>query len=180
MAATAGNPFWDFTLALYGRPGVAPALIGLQDRLGLDVNMVLYCCWAATTGHALSVDNLKAVEAVAEPWQAEVVRPLRALRRRLKGGFGDLPAAAVEAYRKRINALEIDGERMAQDAMAGLIAAASDGADESVAQRVATNLRAYLHVRGATPGAADRSDLNVVLRACCPEPGPDSVNFDVV
>lgn len=180
MAEPSGNRFWDFTLALYGRPGVAPALVRLQDRLGLDVNMLLYCCWAATTGHGLSVADLKAVEAVTEPWQAEVVRPLRALRRRLKGGFGDLPAAAVEAYRKRINALEIDGERMAQDAMAGLISAAAASADASVAQRVATNVRAYLHLRGATPGAPDRSDLNLVLRACCPEQGPDSVNFDVV
>ena len=50
-----------------------------------------------------------------------MVRPLRALRRRLKGGFGGLPADRVEAYRKRLNELEIDGERIAQEAMSALL-----------------------------------------------------------
>ena len=78
--SAAAESFWDFSLALYGRPGVAPALIGLQDRRGLDVNMLLYCCWAGIERSALSRDELTAVEALAEPWQAEVVRPLRALQ----------------------------------------------------------------------------------------------------
>ena len=62
--------------------------------------------------------DLKAVEAVAEPWQARSIRPLRALRRRLKGGFGAMPADRVEAYRKGFSELEIEGEHIAQNAMA--------------------------------------------------------------
>src|SRR5215813_13964122 len=109
--------FWAFSLGLYGKPGVASALIALQDRLGLDVNMLLYCCWAGAEGRRLSREDLKAVEAVADPWQSEVVRPLRALRRRLKGGFGAMPAERVQAYRKRVNELEIEGEHIVQNAM---------------------------------------------------------------
>jgi uncharacterized protein (TIGR02444 family) len=41
-AATVGAAFWRFSLALYARPGVAAALLGLQDRAGRDVNLVLY------------------------------------------------------------------------------------------------------------------------------------------
>src|SRR5215813_68363 len=115
--APGDGSFWTFTLALYGKPGVAPALIGLQDRLGLDVNMLLYCSWAGANLRLLSRDDLKAVEAVAEPWQSEVVRPLRALRRRLKGGFAPMPADRVESYRKRVNELEIEGEHIVQNAM---------------------------------------------------------------
>ena len=121
MTNPADSTFWSFTLGLYGKPGVAPALIGLQDRLGLDVNMLLYCCWAGADGRVLSRDDLKAVEAVAEPWQSEVVRPLRALRRRLKGGFGAMPTDRVQAYRKRVNELEIEGEHIAQNAMGGKV-----------------------------------------------------------
>lgn len=178
MAEPSGNPFWDFTLALYGRPGVAPALIGLQDRLGLDVNMLLFCCWAGAAGATLSAPDVAAVEAATEPWQAEIVRPLRALRRRLKGGFGSLPGDQVEAYRKRINALEIDGERMAQDAMAGVLRAMPAAPGPPAAGDIAANLKAYLRLRGARPAGADQADLTAVVRACCPDQSPDAISFD--
>lgn len=160
--------FWTFTLALYGKPGVAPALIGLQDRLGLDVNMLLYCCWTGADGRRLSREDLKAVEAVAESWQSEVVRPLRALRRRLKGGFPPMPADRVENYRKRVNELEIEGEHIVQNTMAqqprGERAAAA-----AAAIAVCANLQAYLKLRHAPVEAAERADLTTILRACCPD-----------
>jgi uncharacterized protein (TIGR02444 family) len=172
----ADRSFWAFSLALYDRPGVAPALIGLQDRLGLDVNMLLYCCWAGVEGSALSRDELTTVEALAEPWQGEVVRPLRALRRRLKGGFGGLPADRVEAYRKRLNELEIDGERIAQEAMSALLQHRHDDGGAAAA-RVAANLTAYLQLRKVAVGAAEQADLRTLLRACCPDASAAAVSF---
>jgi uncharacterized protein (TIGR02444 family) len=35
------GPHWRFSLAVYGRAGVPPACLKLQDNLGLDVNMLL-------------------------------------------------------------------------------------------------------------------------------------------
>jgi hypothetical protein len=35
------NPFWDFSLALYAKEGVADACLLLQDKLGYDVNLLL-------------------------------------------------------------------------------------------------------------------------------------------
>jgi uncharacterized protein (TIGR02444 family) len=168
MTATADGRVWSFTLALYGKPGVAPALIGLQDRLGLDVNMLLYCCWTGANGRLLSRDDVKAVEAVAEPWQSEIVRPLRALRRRLKGGFGAMPAERVEAYRKRVNELEIEGEHIAQNAMAQPPRGERRPGVGAVAA-VAANLAAYLKLRHAPVDDAERADLIAILRACCPD-----------
>lgn len=178
MAESSGNPFWDFTLSLYGRPGVAPALIGLQDRRGLDVNMLLFCCWAGTAGRVLSEVDLTAVETVAEPWQAEVVRPLRALRRRLKGGFGSFPPDQVETYRKRLNALEIDGERLAQDRMAASLGPPPAGSGAPAAADVAGNLQAYLRLRGVKPASSDHADLMAVLAACCPNQDCLGIRFD--
>jgi uncharacterized protein (TIGR02444 family) len=169
------NPFWSFSLALYGRPGVAPALIGLQDRLGLDVNMLLFCCWAGTVGRPLSADDIAAVEQVAEPWQAEIVRPLRAVRRRLKAGFAGLSAAAVEAYRKRVNELEIAGEQLAQDAMAGLLPATPTLPPS--AALIAGNLKAYLRVRRVVVGPAEEDDLTAVLQGCFPDASLEEVRF---
>ena len=111
--SAAAESFWDFSLALYGRPGVAPALIGLQDRLGLDVNMLLYCCWAGIERSALSRDELTTVEALAEPWQGSQVQAVcgiesrgfifgAALAQKLHAGFvplrkpGKLPPPLVE------------------------------------------------------------------------------------
>jgi len=175
MTAATDSTFWSFTLGLYGKPGVASALIGLQDRLGLDVNMLLYCCWAGADGRLLSREDLKAVEAVAESWQSEVVRPLRALRRRLKGGFGAMPAERVEAYRKRVNELEIEGEHIAQNAM-GQQQRGERQAGGSTAIRIAGNLKGYLKLRHAPADAAERADLTAILRACCPDAGADEIS----
>jgi uncharacterized protein (TIGR02444 family) len=175
MTAAVDNTFWSFTLGLYGKPGVAPALIGLQDRLGLDVNMLLYCCWAGTDGRLLTAADVKAVEAVAEPWQSEVVRPLRALRRRLKGGFGAMPADRVAAYRKRINELEVEGEHIAQNAMAQQPRGERQTGGSSAA-RIAANLKAYLRLRHAPVDAAERTDLTTILRACCPDAGAEEIS----
>ncbi len=175
MTAATDSTFWSFTLGLYGKPGVAPALIGLQDRLGLDVNMLLYCCWTGADGRLLSRDDLKAVEAVAEPWQSEVVRPLRALRRRLKGGFGAMPAERVQSYRKRVNELEIEGEHIAQNAM-GQPPRGERQAGASAAAAVAANLKAYLKLRHAPVDAPEHADLITILRACCADATADEIS----
>ena len=43
--AAAGEGFWRFSLAFYARPGVADALIALQDRAESEVNLVLFGLW---------------------------------------------------------------------------------------------------------------------------------------
>ena len=53
MAAEAHNPFWDFSLAVWGREAVEPACLDLQERHGLDVNLLLFCGWAGRRGRAL-------------------------------------------------------------------------------------------------------------------------------
>src|SRR5215212_8897734 len=80
-----GEAFWRFSLALYARPGVAKALIALQDRSGRDVNRMLFALWAgAVRGLALDAQALAAAEAAIAGLRRETVEPLRALRRRLK------------------------------------------------------------------------------------------------
>jgi uncharacterized protein (TIGR02444 family) len=160
---------WDFSLAVYGRPGVAPALIGLQDRLGLDVNMLLFCCWAAARGQRLAATDLAAVEAVCEPWQAEVVGPLRKLRRRLKEGFASLPADQVESYRKHVNDLEIEGERIAQTAMQAALLKIAPRPAATGPALAAGNLKAYVGRQRKSLAAGDRTALARVVGACFPE-----------
>src|ERR1700741_5560895 len=95
--------FWNFSLQLYGRPGVGPACIALQDGLGLDVNLLLYCCWHGRENRALSEKDIHRAIAASEGWQREVVQPLRAVRRRLKAGVAPVSAAAREAVWRKVN-----------------------------------------------------------------------------
>jgi len=170
MSTEAPQNFWNFSLGLYGKPGVAPALLSLQDALGLDVNMLVLCCWAGSQGRPLTPADLNAVVAVAEPWQAEVVVPLRALRRRLKGGFPPLPPDRVEAYRKGFSDLEIEGEHIAQEAMER----AMDSLPKSAPARAdaaltAANLRAYLAHQQKEIGATESAALKTILQGCFPD-----------
>jgi uncharacterized protein (TIGR02444 family) len=79
------NPFWEFSLALYRRPGVAGQCIELQDSLGLDVNLLLYACYAAACGVRLSASDIDTVESGIRHWRETTVRPLRKLRRHSTG-----------------------------------------------------------------------------------------------
>jgi uncharacterized protein (TIGR02444 family) len=111
-----GEAFWRFSLAFYARPGVAPALIALQDRDGLDVNVILYALWLGIArGHAMGAADLAAAEAAAAPLRDAVVVELRGLRRRLRAH----PDQDVQALRRRVQALEIAAERAVQERLAG-------------------------------------------------------------
>jgi len=104
----AGEALWRFSLALYARPGVAAALIAIQDRAGGDVNLILFGLWlGATRGRLLGAAELAAAEAAIAPINESGVAPLRRLRRQLKPA-GD---PALQALRRRIAGLEIAAER---------------------------------------------------------------------
>ena len=102
-----GNPFWDFSLALYGSPGVAEACLGLQDDAGLDVNLVLYACYLANQGLALNPAQAAAVDQCCSDWRDTVVQPVRALRRELKETAGHVSELLLAA--------ELAGERQQQN-----------------------------------------------------------------
>jgi uncharacterized protein (TIGR02444 family) len=174
-AGKPSNPFWEFSLALYGRPGVAPALLGLQDRRGVDVNLLLYCCWMGSGGQLLSQADLARAGDVGLVWQQEIVHPLRAARRRLKQGFPGLYEESVETLRRRLGDIEIEAERVAQDAMAGL--RPIGGTAGAAAATTAANLKTYLRMREIRIAAAEENDLLAILRGCFPGAALDELSF---
>lgn len=129
-SSLSGEAFWRFSLAFYARPGMADALIGLQDRAGLDVNLVLFAMWrGALHGQRLHASEMRAFEAAIAPLRREIVAPLRALRRRLKSE-GD---ADIQALRRRILGLELTAERATQSRLATIEAAPQSEADRCAA-----------------------------------------------
>ncbi|WP_036270946.1 TIGR02444 family protein [Methylobacterium sp. WSM2598] len=112
------EPLWTFALALYGRPGAAPACLALQDEAGADVPLVLHLLWCAATGRTLDAAAIAATDAALAPWRDAVVAPLRRVRRAMKAPL--LPAPGAEALRERVKAAEIEAERLALRALAAL------------------------------------------------------------
>ena len=165
------NPFWDYALELYRREGVEAACLELQQRHGLDVNVVLLCCWLASRGTLADEAVLGRIAEAAQAWQEEFVRPLRAVRSHLKTALakprpGSIAARWPElaaALRRRVLALEIDGERLEQLLLAELASDLAATATPGVALASA-NLRRYW--RFAAP---DRRPLTTLLQAAFPE-----------
>ena len=157
-AEPAGNPFWAYSLERYARPGVAEACLALQDGLGADVNLLLFCCWAGHRGHRLAAAELESLLAVSRPWQDEVVGPLRRVRRRLKAEAGS--AAPIAALREAVKAAELEAERIVQDRLQACLPLAEGPADEAAP---AANLTLYLE-RIAERLSAD--DENAVATLC--------------
>jgi uncharacterized protein (TIGR02444 family) len=117
-----GGALWRFAVAVYQKPGVSDACLLLQDRHGCNVTLLLFAAWAgAERGVALTADEVAAAGNAVRPWHGEVVEPLRAVRRRLKHGPPPAPDDATAKLRARIQAIEIDAERIELETLAGFL-----------------------------------------------------------
>jgi uncharacterized protein (TIGR02444 family) len=150
-----GSPFWRFSVRFYRQPGVADACIALQDGCGVDVNILLFFLWLATARRCVSPDVARAVCAKAMPWRDNVVAPLRATRRRLKEGSALIEYGAAEAFRARIKAIELESERLQQEALFALAAGLATETAATIEAAARANVAAYEHVlgRALTPAA---------------------------
>lgn len=122
---TAG--FWDFSLAFYALPGVAEDCLELQDRGGLDVNVLLYLLHVARHGRRLGADDVARIEALTAPWREAVVVPLRGVRRVLKGRIGVFEPQASARLRSEVKRIELAAERQQQETLEQLAAPQSLG-----------------------------------------------------
>ena len=169
MMVEADNPFWDFSLAVYAREGVPAACLRLQDRQGVDVNMLLFCCWTAQSAAVrLEKDALAAIADRIAPWKAEIVEPLRAARRDLKPGFDGFSPAGCDALREKIKALELEAEKLQQDALFLAFQKMAETGDRmaTTGERLEiarTNVDMYLSAYATRIDDAAREDMAYVI-----------------
>lgn len=171
------HAFWDFSVALYARPGVATACLDLQERHGIDVNALMFCLWLAESGRGPAPRAaLDAAFDAVGPWHAQVVRALRPLRRLLKPGFAPVDSGLVQALRTRIQKVEIDAEHVEQltlAASAAARAAARPGlpASERAAHAAGHAAAYFARIAGRCRGA-DLDALCVIFAAAFDLPAP--------
>ena len=139
-----GSPFWRFSLRFYRQPKVADTCIALQEERGVDVNLLLFLLWQARRGRALTVAEAEGLERRIGPWRDRTVIPLRALRRALKSPPPLVAGAAAELFRTKVKAVELEAERLQQEAMYELAGATPRGQDApSRADAARGNIAAY-------------------------------------
>lgn len=157
---------WGFAVDLYAAPGVADACLALQDRHGCDVNVLLFAAWMGAV-HRRAITPAEMAEAVAsvQSWHAEIVRPLRSVRRRLKSGPPPAPNESSESLGARIKDIELEAERIE---LAALERGAAIGQTRGSGEDGATleNLRAAVrHFAGMNPDAEALKLISVIEKA---------------
>jgi uncharacterized protein (TIGR02444 family) len=146
------SPFWRFSIKFYGMPGVAAACIELQDQAKVDVNVLFFLLWNATQGRALNADEVAKVESMIGPWRDMAVVPIRNVRRALKTPPSVMAPEAAESLRTRIKAVELEAERLQQEALYGLAESGTLGRPAaSPVQAAQDSVSSYQGVIGPFP-----------------------------
>jgi uncharacterized protein (TIGR02444 family) len=123
MSGSGNTDFFKrFALTLYRRAGIADACLNLQNRHDLDVNVVLFAAFVgAVRRQTLTNADLDLAQRRVDAWHQEVVRPLRAVRQRLKTGPLPAPNDATGSLRRKLAQLEIEAEVIELDQLGALI-----------------------------------------------------------
>jgi uncharacterized protein (TIGR02444 family) len=159
-APSPDEPLWRFSLAFYALPGIAEALIALQDREGLDVNLMLFALWLGISGHRLDREELTAAERATCTIRSEIVEPLRTLRQRLKHHVDE----DIQSLREGVKALELAGEKLMQTRLARLAERERPGIPQEGRLAAAhANLALYLG-----PERVQGGEAKVLLRSLAP------------
>ena len=143
------TPLWAFSLAVYSRDGVADECLDLQERLKLDVNLLLFAAFTgAVEGVTLDQRDIAAACGAVARWHDDVVRTLRTARHALKApslDAGNPYRDASAGLRAQVKPAELDAEKIelgmlwqwSRRELAGRPRSASD-------QALAANLRGVL------------------------------------
>jgi uncharacterized protein (TIGR02444 family) len=79
------RPFCTFIKQIQAQPLVNNALLSLQQRLQLNINVLLFCCWVAERGlKPLNKTELRNILAIISPWHNQIVLALKKLRKHLQ------------------------------------------------------------------------------------------------
>lgn len=160
------TPFWDFSISLYSKPGVGAACLALQDRHGIDVNILMFCLWLANDGYpAVGEEEMRTYRRAVEPWHREAVRGLRAVRKWMKPEHPPIDHDLAQSLRARIQKIEIDAEHLEQITLFSCVHTEKQALDEPAKlSNAIANVRLYFQELGIEPREEDDRALGDILR----------------
>jgi uncharacterized protein (TIGR02444 family) len=149
-ARTETTPFWRFSLHFYRQSGVSDACIALQDECGVDVNLLLFLLWLADDGQLLSADEVRKLDDKVCDWRNLTIIPIRETRRRLKGAKTLVEPGKQEAFRNKVKAVELEAERLQQEALYAFTQSGPLGKHAEPLAAVRSNVSAYERIMNVT------------------------------
>lgn len=135
-----------FAEHFYARAEVRGALLTLQDEQALDVLLLLLACWLGRRGVPAGDIDWPMLVRWQQPWQAQVIAPLRAVRIALRRW----PQA--EQLREAVKRSELEAEWL-QLAQLEQKLAALQGRRIKDEETTAAQLRACCQAQGVEPPA---------------------------
>ena len=154
-ALTNERTLWDWSADVYARPGVERLLLTLQDRHGLNVNMLLWCLWCGAHFETPADLILRKAHHLSRRWTGAVTSPLRAARRALSDSPIQTPNEEASALKAQILQSELTAERIEQTALGRLaienLAGARDR--EGAVTRARKTVAGYVRLTGAAKTA---------------------------
>jgi len=109
------SAFWTFSLAVYGDAAVQRECLDLQDRCGVNINLLLLCAFVgAVHAKMLSLADLRQAEDVVRGWHSQVVECLRTARRAIKSFSDASPPIDLNRIYGSIKEQELEAERLEQ------------------------------------------------------------------
>ncbi len=173
------HPFWIFSLQAYSQESVKKALLNLQNRHGLNINMVLFCYWfAASNQGALLKTDIKQLLTAIHTWHERVVSTLRSLRDRLKEAAAPIWSQHI---RQDVLDTELTAEHIEQLLLIDASAKKSTRVRRSHQQRTThacQNAATYCNVLFINLDQADCTAFGQILAGVFPELTPtEAVNM---
>jgi uncharacterized protein (TIGR02444 family) len=147
---SAETPFWRFSLNLYRQAGVSDACIALQDGCGVDVNLLLFLFWLASDDRQLSAGDVKLLDDNVRDWRNLTIIPIRDARRKLKDAATLVEPGRQEAFRNKVKAVELEAERLQQEALYEFSRSGPLGTVTPAASAARANIAAYQGVLGVS------------------------------
>lgn len=78
------NPLWQFSLKLYQHEEVKEACLSFQNEEGVNVNLLLVCCWLSYAIEAISQLEFEQAYQQINEWHQQVTQAMRQVRQYLK------------------------------------------------------------------------------------------------
>ena len=136
--------FWDFSHQLYDKDGVAEICLKLQEELGVDVNLFLFCYWIAHFKYAPSEIEWAQILEFSKSWKTKIVQPLRNTRKSLKKLLKNHPENSdFTELLRNLKSDELLAEKIQQEAMQSLLKTTEADAQTFSSKDAMINLSYY-------------------------------------
>tara|TARA_B100000530_G_scaffold17830_1_gene11877 strand:+ start:717 stop:1226 length:510 start_codon:yes stop_codon:yes gene_type:complete len=136
--------FWDFSIQLYDKDGVAEICLNLQEDLGVDVNLLLFCYWIAHFKYAPSKSTWTQIFEFSGSWKGNIIQPLRETRKSLKKLLRNDPKNSDYAELiKKLKSNELSAEKIQQEAIQSLLELTETDTQAFSSEDAMTNLSYY-------------------------------------